>query len=133
MLKRKLDGRPPGTTTVDVLREFLSSIEPPDEESKQRKLIVGANPALQMRMRARHAELEPMLAASIAKDLDAGPDDIRPLLVAASMTTAFTSVRDRFVEAESEGQPLTHEQGMAVLDQVLEFLRGGLEALQGNV
>jgi hypothetical protein len=81
-------------------------------------------------MRGRHAQLEPMLAESIAKDLGAGPDDIRTHLIAASMTTALTSVRDRFMEAETRGEPLSHEQGMAILDQVLEFLRGGLEALQ---
>jgi AcrR family transcriptional regulator len=129
-LKRKLDERPPGTTTVDALREFLSTIEPPDDEARLRKQIFSSNPSLQMSMRARHGQLEPMLAESIAKDLGAGPDDIRPLLIAASMTAAFTSVRDRFMEAESGGEPLTHEDGMAVVDQVLEFLRGGLEALQ---
>ena len=50
---------------------------------------------MQMKMRARHAELEPMLARSIARDLGAGPGDIRPLLVAASVTAAFMSVRDQ--------------------------------------
>jgi AcrR family transcriptional regulator len=129
-LRQELEQRPPGTTTVDVIREFLSSIGPPDEEAMLRKKIVTANPALEMRMRARHAELEPMLARSIARDLDSGPDDIRPLLVAASITTAFMSVSERLTEAQSMGQPLSHEEGMAVLDQVLEFLRGGLEALQ---
>jgi AcrR family transcriptional regulator len=129
-LKTKLDERPPDTTTVDALRAFLSTIEPPDEEAMLRKQIFSSNPSLQMSMRARHGELEPMLADSIAKDLGAGPDDIRPLLIAASMTAALTSVRDRFMEAESGGEPITHEHGMAILDQVLEFLRGGLEALQ---
>jgi AcrR family transcriptional regulator len=131
-LKRKLDERPPGATTVDALREFLSTMEPPDEEGTLRKQILKSNPALQMSVRARHARLEPMLAESIAKDLGAGPDDIRSLLIAASMTAAFTSVRDRFLEAESGGEPITHEGGMAILDQVLEFLRGGLETLQGH-
>ena len=129
-LKGMLDERPAGTTTVDAIRAFLSSIEPPDEDAKLRKQIISANPALQMKMRGRHAQLEPMLAESIGKDLGAKPDDIRPLLIAASVTAAFTSVRDRFLEAETGGEPLTHEQGMAILDQVLEFLRGGLEALQ---
>jgi hypothetical protein len=46
------------------------------------------------------------------------------------MTAAFTSVRDRIDEAESRGEPFGHELAMATLDQVLEFLRGGLEALQ---
>jgi hypothetical protein len=39
-------------------------------------------------------------------------------------------VSDRFFEAESAGEPINHEQGMAILDEVLEFLRGGLEAIQ---
>ena len=132
-LERKLDERPAGTTTVDAIREFLSSIEHPDEEAKLRKQIIAANPELQVKMRGRHAQLEPMLADSIAKDLGAAPGDIRPLLIAASVTAAFTSVRDRIFDAESAGEPLSPEQGMATLDQVLEFLRGGLEALRrGN-
>jgi MftR C-terminal domain len=81
-------------------------------------------------MRARHVQLEPMLAESIARDLGTDRDDIRPLLIAASMKAAFESVSDRFFEAESGGQPITHEQSMAILDEVLEFLRGGLEAIQ---
>jgi AcrR family transcriptional regulator len=129
-LKRALDERPAGTTTVDAIRDFLSSIGAPDEEARLRKRIVTSSPSLQMRMRARHSELEPLLADSIAKDLGAGPGDIRPLLIAASITAAFQSVRDRFMEAEAVEGPMTHEQGMAILDEVLEFLRGGLEALQ---
>ncbi len=129
-LKRRLEERPAGTTTVDAIREFLSRIEQADEDAKLRKKIISASPALQMKMRGRHAELEPMLAQSIAKDLGSEPGDIRPLLIAASMTAAFTSVRDRVLEAESGGEPVSHERAMAILDEVLEFLRGGLEALQ---
>ena len=130
VLRQKLDERPPGTTTVDAIREFLAEVEPLDDDGKLRKQIITSNPALQTKLRGRHAEIEPMLAASIAKDLNAGPGDIRPLLVAASIMAAFMSVRDRLFEAEAEGRPVDHEQGMAVLDEVLEFLRGGLAALQ---
>lgn len=129
-LKRRLDERPEGTTTVDAIREFLSSIEHPDEEAKLRKQVIAANPDLQVKMRGRHAQLEPMLAESIAKDLGAEPGDIRPLLIAASMAAAFTSVSDRIFAAEARGEPLAPGEGMAILDEVLEFLRGGLEALQ---
>ena len=129
-LRRRLDERPADATTVDALREFLGCMESPDDEARLRKKVIMANPALQMKMRAHHVQLEPMLAESIARDLGTEPDDIRPLLIAASMTAAFTSVRDRFFEAESGGEPVSHEQGMAILDEVLEFLRGGLEAIQ---
>ncbi|HTP22759.1 MAG TPA: TetR family transcriptional regulator [Solirubrobacteraceae bacterium] len=129
-LKRRLDERPAGTTTVDALREFVGCMKSPDEDERLRKKVIMASPALQMKMRARHVELEPMLAQSIARDLGTGPDDIRALLVAASMTAAFESVSERFFAAESGGEPITHEQSMAILDEVLEFLRGGLEAIQ---
>jgi hypothetical protein len=80
-----------------------------------------------MRMRAHIAGLESVLAESIAKDLGADSDDVRPALVAASMTAAFIAVRERF-EADEDG--MNHERGMEIVDQVLEFLQGGLAALQ---
>src|SRR5437763_8509996 len=81
-LKQMLDERGAGTNTVDAIREFLSSLEPPDEEATLRKKIVSDTPSLEMRMRAQHAQLEPMLVESIARDLGAGADDMRPLLIA---------------------------------------------------
>jgi AcrR family transcriptional regulator len=129
-LKRLLLERPAGTTTIDAIREFFASIEPPDEQARLRKKVVTETPALQMRLRAQHAQLEPILVESIRRDLDAGPDDVRPLLVATSMMAAFMSVRDRLFEAEADGDPVSHEAGMAILDQVLDFTRAGLEALQ---
>jgi AcrR family transcriptional regulator len=129
-LKRRLDERPAGTTTVDALREFLSQIPPQDEDDLLRKKVMSENPELQMKAHAGHTRLEPMLAESIAKDLGAEPDDLQPMLAAASVTAAFISVRDRIFETKAGGEPMTHAQAMAVLDQVLDFLRGGLEALQ---
>jgi AcrR family transcriptional regulator len=129
-LRRTLSERPAGTTTVDALREFLSSLQPPGAEATLRKKILARDPGLYSKMRARQAQLEPLLAESVARDLGAGPDDVRPLMIAASMTAAFTAVRDRFFEAESGGEPISHAQAMRILDEVLEFLRGGFEALQ---
>lgn len=93
-----------------------------------RKKIITDSPSLELKMRARHAQFEPMIAASIRKDLGSGPDDVRPHLIAASMTAAFTSMKDR-IEADS-GRPLTLEQIKAIVDDVLEFVRGGLEGLR---
>ena len=129
-LKRRLDERPAGTTTVDALREFLSQIPPQDAADMLRKKLMKENPALKIKAQAGHTRLEPMLAQSIAKDLGAQPDDLQPMLAAASVTAAFISVRDRIFEAEAGGEPMSHEEGIAILDQVLDFLRGGLEALQ---
>ena len=44
------------------------------------------------------------------------------------MTTAFETVHDRLVD--DSGEPVSHEKMLEVLDEVLDFLRGGLDALR---
>jgi AcrR family transcriptional regulator len=119
--------RPEGTTTVDALRDFISSLPAPDEQMLLRKQVIAANPELRMKARAHIGQLEDVLEESIAKDLGASPDDVRPALVAASMTAAFETVRDRLEDADYDPG---HEEVRQVLDEVLEFLRGGMRALQ---
>ncbi|HEV2981756.1 MAG TPA: TetR/AcrR family transcriptional regulator [Solirubrobacteraceae bacterium] len=122
-LEQVLEQRPAGTTTADVLREFLSSLGPHDEAALLRKKVLMANPALGVRMRAR---FESLLTESIAKDLGGGADDIRSRLIAASMNAAFTTMREQL---EAGGDAPNPEQVTQTLDEVLEFLRGGLAAL----
>lgn len=129
-LKQKLEQRPSGSTTVDALRDFISTVEPPDELAGLRKKIISSDETLRLSEHARFGPMEELIAESIAKDLDAPPGDIRPPLIAASVRAAFTTARER-LEAES-GEPISHEQAMGILDEVLEFLRGGLQALQRN-
>src|SRR5436305_1705140 len=114
-VKAALEQRPEGTTTVDALRNLLSAMPPPDEDAKLRKQIITSTQALQLKMRARVAELEPVLAASFAKDLGSEPDDIRALLIAASATAAFGAVHDR-LEAEAGGGEISHQRAMAIVD-----------------
>jgi AcrR family transcriptional regulator len=127
-LKQTLEHRPSGVTTIDALRDFLASMGPQDDNLRLRKKIVGSSEELRHAERARAARVEELIAESITKDLDAGPGDVRPALVAASMTAAFRAAQDR-LESES-GEPISHEQAMAILDEVLDFLRGGLDGLK---
>jgi AcrR family transcriptional regulator len=127
MVREALDARPAGTTTVDALRDFIASMPEPDDNMLARKKILAESPELQMKLRARIGELESILTDSIARDLEAGPDDVRPSLIAASMTAAFAAVRDRIQVADEDSD---HEAAMRILDEVLEFLQGGLRALQ---
>jgi AcrR family transcriptional regulator len=127
-LQQALEQRPAGVTTIDALRDFVAATGPPDDSVRLRKKIVATDEGLRMAERARFARAEQLITESIAKDLDAGPGDIRPPIVAASMTAAFTSARDRL--EEETGEPITPEQAMAILDEVLEFLRIGLDGLR---
>jgi AcrR family transcriptional regulator len=130
-LRSALAQRPEGSTTIDALRELLSAIPPPGELAMLRKRIIRSSPALNLKLRARVAELEPVLAESFAKDLGSEPGDIRAVLIAASATAAFKTVHDR-LEAETVGETLSHEEALAIVDEVLEFLRGGLDRLRAQ-
>ena len=127
-LRQTLEQRPPGSTTVDALRDFLSSGAPTDDNAMLREKITHTDERLRLSKRARFGRVEELIAESIAKDLDAGPDDVRPALVAASITAAFTTMSDRL--AAASGEPVSGDQAMAILDEVLRFSSGGLEALR---
>ena len=129
-LQQALENRAPGISTLDALSDFLAGLDPRDEQVGLRKEVVAQNVGLRRAEGARFARVEELIAESIAKDLDAQPGDIRPLLVAASMTAAFRAARSR-IESEL-GEPISHEQARAVMDEVLDFLRGGLDRLKGH-
>src|SRR5438067_1386346 len=74
--------------------------------------------------RARLPQLEELIAPAIAKDLDAADNDVRPQLVAASLTAAFNVLTER------GGGPRNPAERAALIDPVIRFLRGGLDALR---
>ena len=78
--------------------------------------------------RARLAQLEELIAPAIAKDLDAADDDLRPQVVAASLTAAFNVLSER--GEGPRGKPKTEDDVAAQIDPVITFLRGGLDALK---
>lgn len=128
-LEQMLEHRPGGTSTIDTLLEFIHDIPFADERIRLRnKILSSEEEALQDRRRARTARLERMIATSIAQDLGATPDDIRPALVAGSLTAGISALRQRAANAPSEQTSPTERP--PDLDDVLTFLRGGLDALQ---
>jgi AcrR family transcriptional regulator len=127
-LGRALRERPDGTTTLDVLREFIGESLSPDRNLLLRKRIMASNETLQRNERARFGPFEQLMYEAIAKDLDADPDDIRPQIVAAALIAAFSAVVERSHAAPPES--FSPEQAMAVMDDVMRFLRGGLDAFR---
>jgi AcrR family transcriptional regulator len=90
-LVRRLQGKPDGETTIDVLRRYLHDLSSPDRWDgdlwTRRAEVIRADPALVAQERTRWADIvQPALEASYARDF---PDCERvqaPLL--ASMTIA---------------------------------------------
>ena len=128
-LAQALRERPEGATALDALRDFISgSMMNPDRNQLLRKRILASNETLLRAERARFAPFEALMVEAIAEDLRAGPDDIRPQIVAAALIAAFTSIQDR--DPSGPPESFSPEQAMAVIDDVMGFLRGGLEALR---
>jgi AcrR family transcriptional regulator len=118
--------RPEGVTTLEVVREFLIASLNPDPTRLLRKRILASDETLQVSRRARFAPFEQLLVEAIAKDLDAAPDDIRPRIVAVAFGAAVSAVHDPAAPPET----LSPEHAMALMDDVLEFVRGGLDVLR---
>jgi AcrR family transcriptional regulator len=131
-LAQVLRDRPEGATALDALRDFIAgSLSPDSNEARnvalRRRIVVAANETLRRNQRARFAPFEQLMAEAIAEDLHAGPDDLRPRMVAAALATAFSAIRDH--DPVTSPELVSSEQVMAVIDDVMAFLRGGLEAL----
>jgi AcrR family transcriptional regulator len=118
--------RAEGVTTLDVVREFLMSSLNPDRTQLLRKQILATEETLQVNRRARFASFEQLLVEAIAEDLGADPDDIRPRIVAVAFGAAITAVHDPAAPPEA----FSPEHAMALIDDVLVFVQGGLDALR---
>lgn len=125
-LARALAERPVGENALETVRDFiLSTLDQleKDDLHRCREGIIDADETLRSHKRARAAEIEELVAAAIARDLGAGEDDLRPRIVAASLIAAFEALVSR---NDVAAKP---EDVAAVIDSVMTFLRGGLEAL----
>jgi AcrR family transcriptional regulator len=129
-LAQALDQRPEGEEALETVRAFILStigIEKSDVDAEIGRCIHNDD-TLRTHLRARIAQLEEVIAPAIAKDLGVPEDDIRPHLVATSLTAAFNVLSER-----GEGPSAKHKSvdDVAVLiDPIITFLRGGLEALK---
>jgi AcrR family transcriptional regulator len=127
-LAQALRERPEGATALDALRDFIAGSLSPDPNQVLRKRILASDETLRRNERARFAPFEQLMVEAIAEDLHAGPDDIRPQIVAAALTATFSAVHDR--DPADPPESFSPEHAMAVIDDVMGFLRGGLEALR---
>jgi AcrR family transcriptional regulator len=128
-IAQALRERPAGKDALGTVRDFILSIPPgvKSEDDAQRHAIIEGDPTLRSHMRARLAQLQDLVAAGVADDIGADADDLRPSVVAASLIAAFEVLSERDTAKTHKQQ--TPEEIAAVIDPVIAFLRGGLEAL----
>lgn len=128
-LAETLAQRCPDSAALDVLRDFLvENLSRFDEQARVRWQIVSHDELLRSHQRARQAAFGNVIAAAIAVDLDEDVDDLRPQLVTAAVIAAFTATYEHRFSARS--RTASREQAVAVIDEAITFLRGGLEAIR---
>jgi AcrR family transcriptional regulator len=128
-LARALAERPDGVGTLETVRAFILSSHGIEKSELDDELnrCVQTDETLRSHLRARIAQLEDLIAGAIAKDLGAPENDLRAHVVAASLTAAFIVLSER---GDSGSKPKTADEVAAQIDPVINFLRGGLDALR---
>jgi AcrR family transcriptional regulator len=128
-LARVLAERPDGVGTLETVRAFILSSHGIEKSELDDELnrCVQTDETLRSHLRARIAQLEDLIAGAIAKDLGAPENDLRAHVVAASLTAAFIVLSER---GDSGSKPKTADEVAAQIDPVINFLRGGLDALR---
>jgi AcrR family transcriptional regulator len=124
-LAQALAERPEGEDALETVRKFILSLHVEKTDlDEQMRLCIENDETLRSHLRARLASLEELIAPAIAKDLDAADDDLRPQVVAASLTAAFNVLTER------GGGSKDPADRAALIDPVIRFLRGGLDAMR---
>jgi AcrR family transcriptional regulator len=115
---------------LDALRawivDFVEHEGLPDERERKRREVIEATEQLLAYERQQTARFETLIAAAAATDLDAGPRDLHPRLVAAAAAAALAALRPDPAAPE----PPPGADPLAPLDDALAFLRGGMSALR---
>jgi AcrR family transcriptional regulator len=131
-LSRRLRERDEDETAIDalraVIRDALEHADLTDQRELCRKRVVKQSETLDAHRRALMGRMEDMLAEAVARDFGNQPGDLRPPMIASAAVAAFGSLdRPGITDRDS---PPTREEALAMIDQALTFLQGGLTALR---
>jgi AcrR family transcriptional regulator len=133
-LASTLNDRLPGETAFDALRRWIDTIfdekMDADDEAHLRKRLCREDEGLANYQGGLMARIHELLLGAIADDLGEPPDALRPRLVAAAAVAALTSLESSVGEKADQNAPVGKAEALAVLDDAMVFLRGGLDALQ---
>ena len=127
-LEEALHERAAAVSALETLREFVvENLSRFDEQARIRWEVVRNDELLLSHQRARQAAFGDVIARAIAGELGERVDDLRPQLVTAAVIAAFTATYEHRYRARS--QTASRAQAIAVIDEAITFLRGGLDAI----
>jgi AcrR family transcriptional regulator len=133
-LASALRDRLPGETAFDALRRWIDAMfdqwMAEEDEALLRKRLCREDEGLANFEGGVLVRIQELLLEAIAEDLGEPPDALRPRLVAAATMAALTSIEGTFDEKIGQRGPADKAEVLAVLDDAMLFLNGGIDALQ---
>jgi AcrR family transcriptional regulator len=130
-LAAALRDRLPGESAFDALRRWIDAMfdewMAEGDQAVLRKRLCREDEGLANFQGGVMARISELLLEAIADDLGEPPDALRPRLVAAAAVAALTSLEGSF---DDKAAPVGKAEALAVLDDAIVFLRGGIEKLQ---
>jgi AcrR family transcriptional regulator len=134
---RALSERPPGTTALAALREwivqaaekYMGDIDAARLEARLRR----ESPAVAACDLQHARRFERRLAEAVGEDFGEPPDALQPRLVAAAAMAALqasSDTADAIFEKDAEAAEALMADPVAFIDDALRFLEGGLAALR---
>jgi AcrR family transcriptional regulator len=130
-LVHELQHRSAGLSAQQTLRAFVAEyLLVPDERELLRERLIAENEQLRSHYRARLAEVEDAMAVAIAADLGEPADGLRPRLAAAAVLAALNVAKEH--ARRLNGRNDSRDEAIAVIDEALVFLDGGLAAISSN-
>ena len=133
-LASALRDRLPGETAFDALRRWIDSMfdnwADDEDEAVLRKQLCREDEGLANFQGGVMARMHELLLEAIADDLDEPADALRPQLVTAATVAALTSLESSVGDKAEQRATVGKTEALAVLDDAMIFLRGGLDALQ---
>jgi TetR/AcrR family transcriptional regulator, regulator of mycofactocin system len=131
-LANALRDRLPGETAFDALRRWIDAMfdqwMAEGDEALLRKRLCSEDEGLANFEGGIMGRIHELLLEAVAADLGESPDALRPRLVTAATIAALTSLEGTL--HENTERRLAKAEALAVLDDAMLFLRGGIEALQ---
>jgi AcrR family transcriptional regulator len=133
-LAAALRNRLPGENAFDALRRWIDAMfdqwMAEEDEALLRKRLCREDEGLANFEGGIMARIQELLLEAVADDLGEAQDALRPRLVVAAAIASLASLRGSFDEKADHHLPAAKAEALAVLDDAMVFLRGGIDALQ---
>lgn len=142
-LTERIKNRAVGESTLDALRDWMAttmadlSSEAPEVQKRVwrsrglRAHVINSDGALRAHARAGYYEYEQAIATGLGQDLGQPADALVPRLAA---TTAVAGLRELYESREirTRDKPPSTTELLALVDRVIDFIRAGIDALEGS-